>query len=105
MLKAVPEAASAVGSGVDTARAPAPSLTNEKTPSNNSICSTLEADAAIAFTRLVSVLMRSSSHKFCTLADLEWLVIPPLLSGQFALVDVIVGTQRMPVFMGRQHLD
>jgi hemolysin-activating ACP:hemolysin acyltransferase len=39
----------------------------------------------LAFTQMVGVLMRSPHYKQCTLADLEWLVIPPLLAGQFRI--------------------
>lgn len=37
---------------------------------------------SVAFAQVVSVLMRSPVHKHFSLADLEWLVMPPLLTGQ-----------------------
>jgi hemolysin-activating ACP:hemolysin acyltransferase len=40
---------------------------------------------ALAFTQIVGVLMRSPHYKQYTLDDLEWLVIPPLLAGQFRI--------------------
>ena len=40
---------------------------------------------ALAFTQAVGVLMRSPHYKQYTLGDLEWLVIPPLLAGQFRI--------------------
>src|SRR4051812_49172990 len=40
---------------------------------------------ALAFTQIVGVLMRSPHYKQCTLGDLEWLVIPPLMAGQFRI--------------------
>lgn len=40
---------------------------------------------ALAFTQAVGVLMRSPHYKKLTLADLEWLVIPPLMTGQFRI--------------------
>ena len=36
--------------------------------------------------QIVSVLMRSPKHKHYSLADLEWLVLPAVLSGQFRIV-------------------
>ena len=43
---------------------------------------------ALAFTQVVGVLMRSPHYRRYTLADLEWLVIPPLLTGQFRIGEV-----------------
>ena len=40
---------------------------------------------ALAFTQALGVLMRSPHYRTCTLADLEWLVIPPLMAGQFRI--------------------
>jgi cytolysin-activating lysine-acyltransferase len=40
---------------------------------------------ALAFTQAVGVLMRSPHYKQYTLGDLQWLVIPPLLAGQFRI--------------------
>ena len=40
---------------------------------------------ALAFTQTLGVLMRSPHYRQYTLADIEWLVIPPLLSGQFRI--------------------
>lgn len=40
------------------------------------------ARVSVAFAQVVSVLMRSSLHKHFSLADLEWLVVPPLIAGQ-----------------------
>jgi cytolysin-activating lysine-acyltransferase len=37
------------------------------------------------FGEIVSLLMRTPPYKHCTLADLEWLVAPALLSGQFSV--------------------
>jgi cytolysin-activating lysine-acyltransferase len=54
---------------------------------------TLRRDAAtlrkaLAFTQVVGVLMRSSHYRRYTLGDLEWLVIPPVLAGQFRIGEV-----------------
>ena len=42
---------------------------------------------SLAFAQIISVLMRSPIYKHYTLADLEWLVLPPLLTGQFSLAE------------------
>jgi|SRR5215475_8012744 len=43
---------------------------------------------ALAFTQVVGVLMRSAHYKQYTLADLEWLVVPPIMAGQFRIGEV-----------------
>jgi cytolysin-activating lysine-acyltransferase len=40
----------------------------------------------LALGQIVAVLMRSATHKHYSLADLEWLVLPAVLSGQFRIV-------------------
>jgi cytolysin-activating lysine-acyltransferase len=40
---------------------------------------------ALAFTQALGVLMRSPHYGKYRLADLEWLVIPPLMNGQFRI--------------------
>jgi len=40
---------------------------------------------AVAFTQVVGVLMRSPHYRQYTLADLEWLVVPPVAAGQFRI--------------------
>jgi hemolysin-activating ACP:hemolysin acyltransferase len=45
------------------------------------------AKISVAFAQVVSVLMRSPVHKHFSLADLEWLVVPPLLAGQSLVVE------------------
>jgi len=42
---------------------------------------------SLAFAQIISVLMRSPHYKHYTLADLEWLVLPPLLTGQFSVAE------------------
>ena len=53
-----------------------------------------EAQFAIAFARVVSVLMRSNPYRHYSLSDLEWLVVPPLMTGQFAIMDAQVTPQQ-----------
>jgi hemolysin-activating ACP:hemolysin acyltransferase len=42
---------------------------------------------SVAFAQIVSVMSRASTHKYFTFADIEWLVIPPLVTGQFAVAE------------------
>ena len=42
---------------------------------------------AASFGEIVSILMRSDTYKHFSLADLEWLVLPPVLSRQFVLAE------------------
>jgi hemolysin-activating ACP:hemolysin acyltransferase len=41
-----------------------------------------------AFAQIITVLIRSAQHRHLALADLEWLVFPPLTTGQFAVANV-----------------
>jgi len=43
---------------------------------------------SLAFTQIIGVLMRSEHYKHYSLADLEWLVVPPMLAGQFRIGEV-----------------
>jgi hemolysin-activating ACP:hemolysin acyltransferase len=43
---------------------------------------------AFAFTQVVGVLMRSPHYRQYTIADLEWLVVPPVSAGQFRIGEV-----------------
>jgi hemolysin-activating ACP:hemolysin acyltransferase len=43
---------------------------------------------AFAFSQVAGVMMRSKRYRQCTLADLESMVIPPLLAGQFRIGEV-----------------
>ena len=40
---------------------------------------------ALAFTQVVGILMRSPHYRQYTVGDLEWLVIPPVMAGQFRI--------------------
>ena len=53
--------------------------------------------ASATFARVVSILMRSPTHKHYALADLEWLALPPVLLGQYALLDQKVEGAALPV--------
>ena len=49
------------------------------------------------FARIVSIMMRSPQYKHLALTDLEWLVVPPLLLGQFAILDGKIDGAPLPV--------
>jgi len=40
---------------------------------------------SLSFTQIIGVLMRSEHYKHYTLGDLEWLVVPPMLAGQYRI--------------------
>ena len=42
---------------------------------------------AASFGEIVTVLMRSASYRHFSLADLEWLVVPPVITQQFVLAE------------------
>jgi cytolysin-activating lysine-acyltransferase len=42
---------------------------------------------SLAFAQIISVLMCSPHYQHYTLGDLEWLVLPPLLTGQFSVAE------------------
>ena len=56
-----------------------------------------EMQFALTFTRVVSVLLRSSHYKHYTLSDLEWLVMPPILTRQCAVLHAEAGGLPVPV--------
>jgi hemolysin-activating ACP:hemolysin acyltransferase len=41
----------------------------------------------VAFAQIVSLLMRSPVYRHLSIGDIEWLVIPPLAAGTFALAE------------------
>ena len=69
-----------------TAPAAAPGLAPMSEESRKRAAAALQLSAA--FAQVVTVLMRSPQHKHLALADLEWLVFPPLTTGQFAIANV-----------------
>jgi hemolysin-activating ACP:hemolysin acyltransferase len=46
-----------------------------------------EVQFALSFMRVVSVLSQSPHYRHYTLSDLEWLVVPPLRTGQCAILN------------------
>ena len=47
-----------------------------------------QARFAQSFAQIVAVLMRDANFRNMRLADLEWLVLPPVMAGQFRLAQV-----------------
>lgn len=56
-----------------------------------------EVRFAVTFTRIISILMRSPHYRQYTIADLEWLVAPAILTGQSAVMEARVNGKQMPV--------
>jgi hemolysin-activating ACP:hemolysin acyltransferase len=61
---------------------------SEKAAAPASVAGAAQRPAAVrqvdlALGQIVAVLMRSAAHKHYSLADLEWLVLPAVLSGQY----------------------
>jgi len=86
--KAAASRGTASPSGDATASAGSSQGTTDGKP--NGLTEKVRRDAAtlrnaLAFTQVLGVLMRSPHYRKYTLADLEWLVIPPLMAGQFRI--------------------
>ncbi len=41
----------------------------------------------VAFAQIISLLMRSPVYRNLSIGDIEWLVIPPLVAGTFAIAE------------------
>lgn len=52
---------------------------------------------SVAFAQTVTLLMHSPHYKHYTLSDLEWLVLPPLLGGQFSVAEAKLKDSGVPV--------
>lgn len=59
--------------------------------------SAAEVHFAVSFTRVLAVLMKSDRYRKMALGHIERFVAPPLLSGQFAIMDTQVNGQVVPV--------
>jgi cytolysin-activating lysine-acyltransferase len=55
-----------------------------------------QARMAQSFSQVVAVLMRDQNFRNMRLADLEWLVIPPVMSGQFRVAHAAPRTADKP---------
>jgi hemolysin-activating ACP:hemolysin acyltransferase len=77
---AAPQASGAATRPVATAEAAAPARSQAPRPVRANPVST-------AFGDMVALLTKSPAHKHFSLADLEWLLLPPVALNQFALAD------------------
>jgi hemolysin-activating ACP:hemolysin acyltransferase len=59
--------------------------------------STDEVRFSVAFARIISILLRSSPYRHMALNDLEWMVLPAVMTGQFAVMETQVNGQSVPV--------
>lgn len=59
--------------------------------------SAAEIRFADAFTRVMSVLMKSEPYRSMRLGEIEHFVAPPLISGQFAILDGRINGHRTPL--------
>ncbi len=55
---------------------------------------------AASFGEIVTVLMRSKTYRHFSLSDLDWLVIPPVLTQQFVLAEARKGEDSIPAPIG-----
>jgi cytolysin-activating lysine-acyltransferase len=72
------------GQGAASAASGAPATLSAEEAQRRALA---DARLSMGFARVVSVLMRSPLHKHFSLGDLEWLVLPPLLTGQCQVVE------------------
>lgn len=80
--------------------APAPQA-GQTAPAGQRARHPMESKMVVAsFGEIVSILMRSDSYRHFSLSDLEWLVIPPVLTQQFSLAEVRKGEGGMTVPVG-----
>jgi hemolysin-activating ACP:hemolysin acyltransferase len=56
-----------------------------------------ELTFALTFTRILSVLMRSPHYKHYSLSDVEWLVLPAVLTGQCAVLHANINGRQVPL--------
>lgn len=56
-----------------------------------------EVHFAVSFTRILSVLMKSDPYRKVALGHIEQFIAPPMLSGQFAIMDARINGQIVPV--------
>jgi len=83
---------------------PRPSLANEEekvavssdVPSSSPATSTVR-QVDVTLGQIVTILMRSPQHRERPLADLEWLVLPAILSGQFRVAQAQQSGTAVPV--------
>lgn len=65
----------------------APSQATELSPEAKKKAADASKNLLAAFGQITSILMRSAQYRKHALADLEWLVVPAVTTGQFALAE------------------
>jgi cytolysin-activating lysine-acyltransferase len=85
---ASPAAAAAPGAD-DPANAPSPEEARKRAAA--------AVRHSLAFAQIVSILMHSPRYRHYTLGDLEWLVLPPLLTGQCSVAEAKSNGVSIPV--------
>lgn len=78
-----PKAATAPPPSAAPAGGAAPQLSKEEMQRRAQVSKRLEQ----AFGEIASVFMRAAPYRQFTLADMEWLVVPAVLSGQFSIAE------------------
>ena len=81
---------------------PSPPSAPEKVAASSDVPTTsvqppLATQVDVMFGQIVTILMRSPQHKFLPLADLEWLVLPGVISGQCSVAQAQVSGATVPV--------
>lgn len=95
-----PDEARASGDGTSAAPGrPDPAAGERRSPRPRDV---RQARMAQAFAQVVAVLMRDTRFRSLRLADLEWLVIPPVMAGQYRLghgPTAAVGAEKSSMFV------
>jgi RTX toxin acyltransferase family len=87
LVSAQPPAAVPLTNGRDSESATANIPTTELSADELKRRAGLSKRMMAAFGEAVSVLMRSEVHRHQFMADLEWLVLPAIATGQFSIID------------------
>jgi cytolysin-activating lysine-acyltransferase len=75
---------------------PAPPNVNSGGPAPRQLTAA-DVQFAVAFTRILSVLMKSNPYRNMPLHQIEGLVVPAIMTGQFALMDASINGHPTPV--------
>lgn len=100
---AAPVATAAAGVASDAGHAPAPQSQSQQPELSEEERrgAAMKSKAVMAaFGEIVTVLMRTAEHRGQTLSDLEWLVVPAVVTGQFALAEAQSKTNGMMAPVG-----
>jgi cytolysin-activating lysine-acyltransferase len=73
------------GNGSETGAAPKAQSLGDAALSQKARQQVAAMQNAVAFTQIVGVMMRSQHYRAYKLADLEWLLVPPMLARQYRI--------------------